>query len=97
MVRFAGYRKKDRGPEEGRTNQGSHKDVVAAMEAVARAPGLVLVVLVALLLLLPALGLVALAALAQARVSSNGSGGNVSGQSASGGSVPKRSISPSRR
>jgi hypothetical protein len=42
--------------------------VVAAMEAVARAPGLVLVVLVALLLLLPALGLVALAALAQAWV-----------------------------
>jgi hypothetical protein len=61
--------------------------VVAAMEAVARAPGLVLVVLVALLLLLPALGLVALA---QARVSSNGSGGSVSGQIRKGKSPARR-------
>jgi hypothetical protein len=60
------------------------------MEAVARAPGLVLVVLVALLLLLPALGLVALAALAQARVSSNGSGGSVSGQIRKGKSPARR-------
>jgi hypothetical protein len=70
--------------------------VVAAMEAVARALGLVLLVLVALVLLLPALGLVALVALAQAWVRQTDQEG-VSGQSAGGGSVPKRSIGPSRR
>ncbi len=72
------------------------------MEAEARALGLALVVLVALVLLLPALGMVALVALAQARVRHTDqvfyrSGGSVSRQSAGGGSVPKRSISPSRR
>ena len=67
--------------------------MVAAMEAVARALGLVLLVLVALVLLLPALGLVALA---QAWVRQTDQEG-VSGQSAGGGSVPKRSIGPSRR
>ena len=64
------------------------------MEAVARALGLVLVVLVALVLLLPALGLVALLALAQAWVRQTD---QEERKRSGGGSMPKRSIIPSRR
>jgi hypothetical protein len=81
-------------PRREERAEGVPKEVVAAMEAVARALGLVLVVLVALVLLLPALGLVALVALAQAWVRQTDQEERTR---SGGGSVPKRSISPSRR